>query len=157
MRRARRRAAKPWTCPRLCSSLPVSAHGLVGAREEDVAYGCAGGPDPGAEDVRARGVHVDEAAIVGIGRLGVARRGGADGADARLAGGRVVGRVGVVIAGRDSEEDARVDERRCRAVDGCRLATTQRHVGDGAVGAAASPRVRSDEVDAGNNAGPALR
>ena len=108
--------------------------------------------DPRRENVNAGSKDIDRGAVVGEPRAGIRHIGGTDGAGRGLAGGRVKGRVVVAVAGRNGEEDARLDERRRRRVDGCRLATAQGHVGDGAVGAAARGRVGRDKVDAGNDA-----
>lgn len=123
--------------------------GHGGARD---GVGGRGGADPGGEDVGAGGEDVDDAAVVGVAGDGVGRGGGADGADAGLRGGRVVGRVGAVVTGRDGQEDARADEPRRRLVEGARLAAAQRHVGHGAVGAVAALGVAGHEVDARDDA-----
>ena len=119
---------------------------------EDKAYGGGvAGADPGGQDAGAGGKDVDDGAVVGEGGAGVGAGGGADGAGKGLVGGGGVGGVGVVVTGGDGEEDAGVDDGASRRVDGGRGATTERHVGDSAVGAAAGLGVGDDSVHAGDD------
>lgn len=132
----------------------------VGAETGDVGSGHgsardgvlgAGGADPGRGDGSAGGEDVDNGAVVGVGGNGISRGGGADSADGGLGSGRVVGGVGTVVAGGDSEEDTGLNHGGSGAVGGGRVAAAERHVGNGAVGAVAALRVLGDKVHAGND------
>lgn len=132
----------------------------VGAKTGDVGGGHgsardgvlgSGGADPGRGDGSARGKDVDDGAVVGVVGNGISRGGGADSADGGLGSGRVVGGVGTVVAGGDSEEDTGPDHGGSGAVGGGRVAAAEGHVGDGAVGAVAALRVLGNKVHAGND------
>jgi hypothetical protein len=120
-----------------------------------LAYGSRAAANPSAQDAAAGGLDVDDGAVVGVAGLGVVPVGGADGADGRLGGRRVVGGVRIVVARGDGHEDARVDERGRGPVDRGRVAAAQGHVGDDTLGAAALGRILGDEVDAGDDTGAA--
>jgi hypothetical protein len=108
--------------------------------------------DPGAEDRGTGGEDVNNGAVVGEAGPGVTRGSGTDSAGLGLGGGGVVGSVGVVVTGSDGQEDTGVDKGSGGAVDSGRLAATERHVGDGTVGAVAGLGVAGDEVDTSNDA-----
>lgn len=112
-----------------------------------------GAANPRAENAGAGGKDVDKRAVVGEAGLGITASGGADGANRGLRGGRVVGSVLVVVAGGDGEEDAGVDQGLGSRVGRAGEGTAQRHVGDGAVGAAARLDVVDDKVHAGDDTG----
>lgn len=118
---------------------------------EVAAYGSRGAADPGAQDVAAGGLNVDNGAVVGVVGLGVGLIGGSHGADGGLGGGRGVRRVDVLVAGGDGQEDACIHESGRGPVDGGRVASAKGHVRDGAVGAVAVGCVIGDEVDAGDH------
>ena len=111
--------------------------------------------DPGAQDVGAGGLDVDDTAIVGVAGLTVAAVGGANGADGSLRGRRVVGRVGVVVAGGDGEKDTGINKGGGGLVNGGRVATTKGHVGNDTLGAAALGGIGGNEVDASDDTGGA--
>lgn len=113
-------------------------------------YSAATGDSGG--DAAAGGKDVDEAAVVGEGRAGISRGGGADGAGGGGRGGRVVGSVRVVVASGDTEEDAAAHERGSGRVERGRVATAQGHVDDDTVGAAAAGRVGDNKVHAADDA-----
>lgn len=108
--------------------------------------------NPGGQDVAARGKDVDKVAVVGVRGAGISRGGSADSADGGLRSRGVVGSVGAVVAGSDTEEDVVADERGSSAVDSSRVATAQRHVGNDTLGAVAVAGVGGDVVDAGDDA-----
>lgn len=89
-----------------------------------VSYGGRVAADPGARDVGAGGENVNDRAVVGEGRAGIAPGGGADGADEGLIGGRGVGGVGVAVAGRDGQEVAGVDDGAGGGIEGSAVAAT---------------------------------
>ena len=115
-------------------------------------HGSGGAADPSAQDRGAGSEDVDHGTIVGEARAAIARGGGPDSAGGGLRRrGRVRG-IGVLVAGRDSQENASPDERRGGAVNGRGAASAKGHVGDGTVGARASAGVRGDEVNSRNDA-----
>ena len=115
-------------------------------------HSSGGAADPGAEDRGTRSEDVNNGAVVGEAGPGVTRGSSTNSAGLGLGGRRIVGSVGVVVTGSDSQEDTGVDEGSGGAVDSGRLAATKRHVGDGAVGAVAGLGVAGDEVDTSNDA-----
>ena len=104
-----------------------------------LAVGCAG-------DAVTGGVDVDDVAVVGEARDDVALAGGADGADTRRGGRRGVLSIDAVVSGGDGNEDARFNERIGRVVAGLAVSAAERHVDDGARGAAARRVVPGREV-----------
>lgn len=119
-------------------------------------YGSRGGANPGAQDVGARGLDIDDGAVVGVAGLGVVLVGGTDGADRSLGSGRRVLGINVLVASSDSEEDTSIDKSGGGVVDRGGLAAAQRHVGDSAVGAAAVGNIIGNEVDASNDTGAGM-
>lgn len=106
------------------------------------------GADPRGQNVGAGGEDIDEGTEVGVRGKGVSRGGGTDSAGGGLGGGRVAGGVGSVVTGGDGQEDTGADHVGGGSVDGGRLGSTERHVGDDTVGAAAALGVGGDVVHA---------
>ena len=155
--------------------LDVAAHAvgsLVGARgriqshkvgretsnvgRSHAGAGCSGSAAGlvGADDVDTRGKDLDDRAKVAERGLCVVLVDGTDGADAGLVGRAGVAGVDVVVAGGDSEEEARVDGGFGGLVQGGAGGSAERQVSDGSLGAAAVlagvGSVLSGEVEAGD-------
>ena len=127
----------------------VSAESWKGIRR--ATYGAT--VVPGGENGNTRGVTVDGRAVVGERSESVVAVGSTNGEDGGLgSGGNVGGSLGLV-AGGDSKENTGGDDGGGGTVDGGGLAATERHVGNGTVGAAAGLRVVGYVVDAGNDTG----
>lgn len=130
---------------------------VVGTETSDVGSGHGGtrdgvggrvGADPRGQNVGAGGEDVDEGTEVGVRGKSISRGGGTDSAGGGLRGGRVAGGVGTVVSGGDGQEDTGADHVGGGSVDGSGLGATERHVGDGTVGAAAGLGVGGDVVHA---------
>lgn len=116
-------------------------------------YGSGSAPNPSRQDTRARCEDVNKAPVVRVARARIGAVSSANGAGGLLAGGRVERSIIVAIPRSDSEEDTRIDQGACGGVDRRRETAAQRHVGHGAVGAAACLGVGGHEVHARNDAG----
>lgn len=93
--------------------------------------------NPGGLDVGARGEDVSALSIVGEVRAAVAELSGTDGDGLLGSSGGVVAGIGVVVAGGDSEVNTSIDGGVHNSIESLGLATTKRHVGDGALEALA--------------------
>ncbi len=119
--------------------------GHRGARD---GVGGAVAADPGGQDAGPGREDVEDAAVV---REGGARPVGLDGADGqrgRLRRGRVVGGVGVVVAGGDDRQDAGGVAGADDAVEGRREAAAERGADHGAAGPALGGDVVEGPVEA---------
>lgn len=115
-------------------------------------HGSGGTANPGAQNRGAGSKDVNDRTVVGEAGADIARGGSTNGADGRLGGGRRVGSIGILVASRDSEEDARPNKSSGSAVNCRRLAPAKGHIGDGTLRARTGSRVRGNEVDAGDDA-----
>lgn len=116
----------------------------------EVTYSAA--TDPGGENADTRGKDIDTRAVVGEGSQAVGAVSSANGEDGGLRGGRVVCSIAAIVTSSNSHENTSGDSVGGSGVDSSRFATTKRHVGNSAVGAAAGLSVVGDEVDTGNDA-----
>lgn len=123
----------------------------AGHRGTGDGVGAGGAADPGGEDVLAGSESIDDGAVVGEGSLSISAGGGTNGEGSGLGCGRRVGSVLVLVTGGDGKEETSGDSVGGGGVHGSRLAATERHVGNSAVGAAASLLVVGGEVDTGND------
>lgn len=130
----------------------VSQSVYEGLGERGGTYGGAGAADPARQNILTGSEDIDDAAVVRETGAGVGPGAGADSAGRRGGGRRIVGSVGVVVAGGDGKEHTGVGDGGGSAVDGGGETTTERHVGNGAGGAAPGARVGHDEVHAGDDA-----
>lgn len=106
---------------------------------------------PGGEDGDTGGVTVDGGAVVGEGSERITAVSGTDSEDRGLGSGGNVGCSLGLVTGSDGKENTGRDDGGGRAVDGGGLAASERHVGNGTVGAAAGLRVGGYEVDTSND------
>lgn len=119
---------------------------VVGEETADVGRGHRGtrdgvdgvlGADPGGLDVQAGGKDVDALAVVGEVSTAVVNGGGTDGDGLLGSSGRVAAGIGVIVAGSDGKVKTLGDGGVDGHVEESSLATTERHVGDGALEALA--------------------
>lgn len=119
---------------------------VVGEKTADVGRGHGGtgdgvdgilGADPGGLDAQTGGEDVSALAVVGEVGTAVIESRGTDGDGLRGSSGGVLAGVGVVVAGSDSKVDTRADSSVDSGIKSLSLATTERHVGDGALEALA--------------------
>lgn len=106
---------------------------------------------PGGENVATRSKDVDNAAVVGERGASVAGGGGTDSAGGGSRGGGVVVGIVVAVTSGDGEEDAASDEVLGSLVQGSGVATTEGHVDESTVGAAAASGITGDEVNTGDD------
>jgi len=127
--------------------------GMGGGLEGKEAYSSSRVPNPRTQHIHTRSKDIHQRAIVGEPRADIKLIARTDSARRRLRRRRVVRRIVIAIPRRNSKEHPRLDHRRRGVVDGRGARPAQRHVGDGAVGAAARGRVGRDKVHAGDDAG----
>lgn len=132
----------------------------VGSKTSDVrrshggtrdAPGGRAGTNPGRGDGRARSENVEGRAIVGVRGTSISAGGGTDSDGIGSRSGRVVGGIGIVVTSSDDKSDTGVDSSVNSRVDGGRVTTTKRHVGNGLPGDALGPGIASDPVDTSND------
>lgn len=111
---------------------------------------CATGV-PGGKNRNTRSVSVDGRAVVGERSESIAAVGGTNGEDGGLGSWRDVGGSLGLVTGSDSQENTGGNNTGSGSVHGSGLATTERHVGNSTVGAAAGLDITGNEVDAGND------
>ena len=106
---------------------------------------------PGGENGDTRSKDVNDGTVVGERSEAVRAVGGTDGVDCRLGCRRGVASISTIVTGSDGHEDTSADCVGRGSVDGSGARSTQRHVGNSTVGAAAGFGVVGDEVDTGND------
>jgi hypothetical protein len=108
---------------------------------------------PGGKDVDTRSKNVDESAIVGERSQAVRAVSGTNGEDSGLRGGRGVASILGLVTSSNGHEDTSGNGVGGGRVDGSGAGSTEGHVGDSAVRAAAGLDIVGDEVDTGNDTG----
>lgn len=91
------------------------------------------GADPGGLNAQTRGKDVSALSVVGEVGTAVIESRGTDGDGLSSSSGRVLAGIGVVVTGSNGEVDTRADGSVDSSIESLGLATTERHVGDGAL------------------------
>lgn len=122
----------------------------VGTSHAGPRQGGGGGVagDAGRDDTDTGGEDVEDGAIVGEGSNGPGAVNGSDGNGAGGRSGRGVGSIDTAIAGGDDGHDTTTRGVVDGGVEGRRVATTERHVDHGAVGAAPGDDIVGSPVEA---------
>lgn len=110
-------------------------------------YGCGGSADPGGENADTRGEDVDDRSEVAERSHPVGGIGSTDSESSWLRSWGGVGGILSLVSSSDSQEETSRDGAGSGGVDGSGLGASERHVGNSALGAAASLLVVCCEVD----------
>jgi len=128
-----------------------SKAGDVGSSHGSSRNGVGAVARPGRKDIDTGSKNVDESAIVGEGGAYIAAIGSTDGEGSGFGGWRVVGGIGVRVTGCDSKEDTGLNGGGDSVIHGLVLTTTERHVGNGTLGAVTGWRIGGNVIDTSND------